>query len=84
MEVILISNDGQVVTGSILHVCGGDPGSQSQVHVKRVVFSTCVEVILKTHISSINSTGILHVCGGDPDFPIIMSRADKYSPRVWR
>ena len=58
--------------------------SQRRFQVRRLVFSTYVEVILIAGWNLKYPTRILHVCGGDPGGVVKSTGSLLYSPRMWR
>ena len=84
MEVILIRYRYQRLPVCFLHVCGGDPDDENEIHDLQGVFSTYVEVILIEQLIKIVRLSFLHVCGGDPISVDKITNLIWFSPRMWR
>ena len=84
VEVFLTYANGNILTLSFLHVCGGVSKLCLNCIFLTSVFSTYVEVFPCDRTTHLTEPCFLHVCGGVSKYPDIEPPENMFSPRMWR
>ena len=84
VEVIPLCGQSSITPLGILHVCGGDPSSNTLVDLTNWYSPRMWRWSLLAQLLGSLSNCILHVCGGDPSTKKMARYTREYSPRMWR